>query len=139
MPRLPSPPFLLIEQIGATTPQIHNLRTPIPIPLEPRTLKAVERVTDPLPATHHTFVLVVAEGAFVADAGEGGGADVGVADGAFAVAFVAEAADVDAGELAAHDEVGVVAGHSGEKGGSVGGWRWRELADRGRERGRERW
>ena len=55
-----------------------------------------------LAAAHDAFVLVVAEGAFVADADEGGGADVAVADGAFAVAFVAEAADGDAGLLAAH-------------------------------------
>lgn len=112
-PRRPPPALLLIKQIRPTTPQIHNLRTPIPILLQPRTLKAVERIADPLPPTHHTLVLIVAEGALVADARQGGGPHVRVADGAFAVAFVAEAADVDAGELAAHDEVGVVAGHGG--------------------------
>jgi len=75
--------LLLIKQIRPTAPQINNLRAPIPILLQPRAL----------------------EGAFVADADEGGGADVGVTDGAFAVAFVAEAADGYAGLFAAHDEV----------------------------------
>ncbi|WEW61170.1 Twinfilin-1 [Emydomyces testavorans] len=79
----------------------------------PRALKAVERVADPLASADNAFVLVVSKGAFVADTNEGGGADVGVADGAFAVAFVAEPADGDAGLFAAHDEIGVVAGHGG--------------------------
>jgi hypothetical protein len=94
--------LLLIKQIRPATPQVDNLRTPIPILLEPRALKAVERIRDALAATHDALVLVVAEGAFVADAGERCGAHVGVADGAFAVAFVAETADGDAGLLAAH-------------------------------------
>ena len=42
-----------------------------------------------LAAAHDTLVLVVAEGAFVADSYEGGWANVGVADWTFAVAFVA--------------------------------------------------
>jgi hypothetical protein len=94
--------LLLVKQIGPRTAQIDNLRTPIPILLQTRTLKAVKRVRDALAAAHDALVLVVAEGAFVADAGERGGAHVGVADGALAVAFVAEAADGDAGLLAAH-------------------------------------
>lgn len=103
--------LLLVKQIRPRTPQIDNLRTPIPVLLEPGTLKAVEGITDALPATHDALILVVAEGALVADADEGGRAHVGIAHGAFAVAFVAQAADGDAGLFAAHDEVGVMAGH----------------------------
>jgi len=105
--------LLLIKQIRPRTPQINNLRTPIPILLQPRALETVESVTDPLAAADDAFVLVIAEGALVADARERRGPHVGVADGAFAIAFVAEAADGDAGGFAAHDEVGVVAGHGG--------------------------
>lgn len=108
----------LKEQICPRRPQIDNLRTPIPILLQPRTLEAVERVTDALPAAHDALVLVVAKGALVADAHKGRGPHVRVADGALAVAFVAETADCDAGLLAAHYEVGVVAGH-GDGGRSV--------------------
>ena len=108
---LPLPPLLLIKQIGPRTPQIHNLRTPIAILLEPRTLGTVEGIADALAAAHDAFVGVVAETAFVADAGEGRGAHVAVADGAFAVAFVAEAREGDAGGFAAGEEVRVVAGH----------------------------
>ena len=86
-------------------PQIYNLGTPIAIPLKARALKAVECVADSLPAAHDALVLVVAEAALVADAHEGCGADVGIADGALAVAFVAEAAEGDAGLLAAHNEI----------------------------------
>lgn len=103
--------FLLIEQICPRTSQVDNLRTPVSILLQARTFKAVERVTDPLATAHDALVLVVSKGAFVADADEGGRAYVGVADGTFAVAFVAQAADGDAGLFAAHDEVGVMAGH----------------------------
>ena len=94
--------LLLIKQIRPRTPQIDNLRTPIPILLQPRTLKTVERITDALTTAHHALVLVVAEAAFVADAHECRGAHVAVADGAFAVAFVAQAADCYALLLAAH-------------------------------------
>ena len=121
--------LLLVKQIRPRTPQIDNLRTPIPILLQPRTLEAVERVRDALFPTavistcnkspsqsskrerrssthlataHDALVLVIAKGALVADTDEGRGAHVAVADGAFAVAFVAEAADGDAGLLAAH-------------------------------------
>jgi hypothetical protein len=58
-----------------------------------------------LTAAHDTLVLVVAEGTFVADSYESGGTNVGVAHWAFAVAFVAEAADGDTCLLAAHYEI----------------------------------
>ena len=60
-----------------------------------------------LATAHDTLVLVVAEGALVADAHERCGAHVGVADGTLAVALVAEAADRDARLLAAHYEIAV--------------------------------
>jgi len=103
--------LLLIKQIRPRTPQINNLRTAIPILLQPCTLKAIKRIRNTLTTANHAFILIVPEAALVADADEGGGADVGVADGAFAVAFVAEAADGDAGLLAAHYEIGMMAGH----------------------------
>jgi hypothetical protein len=49
-----------------------------------------------LAAAHDTLVLIVAERALVADSYESSWANVGVADWAFAVALVAEAADGDA-------------------------------------------
>jgi hypothetical protein len=97
--------LLLIKQIRPRTAQIDDLRTPITILLQSRTLEAVERIRYPFATADDALVLVVAEGAFVADADEGGGAHVGVADGAFAVAFIAEAADGYAGGFAAHHEI----------------------------------
>lgn len=94
--------LLLVEQIRPATTQIDNLRTPIPILFEPRALKAVKCVAYSLAAAHDAFVLVVAEGALVADARQCCGTNVGIADGTFAVAFVAQAADGDSGLLAAH-------------------------------------
>ena len=94
--------LLLVKQIRPRTTQINNLRTPIPIFLQSRAFKAVERITYAFSSADDTFVLVVAEAALVADAHERCGTDVGVADGAFAVALVAEAADGDAGGFAAH-------------------------------------
>lgn len=97
--------LLLIKQIRPRAPQIDNLRTSIPILLQPRTLKTVESVGDAFAAADDAFVLVIAERAFVADAHKRCGAHVGVADGALAIAFVAEAADGDAGGFSAHYEV----------------------------------
>jgi hypothetical protein len=114
IPRLSSPSLvipkilLLVEQIGPRGAQIYNLRTPVAVLLEARTFEAVEGVGDALATAHDALVLVVAEGALVADAGQGGGAHVGVTDGALAVAFVAESANGDASLLAAHDEIAAV-------------------------------
>jgi len=103
--------LFLIKQICPRRSQIDNLGTPIPILLQPRTLKAVKGVTYALAATHNALVLIVAKGALVADARECCWADVRVAGGTFAVAFFAQACDVDAGLFAAHDEVGMMTGH----------------------------
>jgi len=97
--------LLLIKQIGPRAPQIDNLGTPIAVLLKARALEAVEGVADALAAADYAFVLVVPEAALVADAHERGGPHVAVADGAFAVALVAQAPDGDAGLFAAHDEV----------------------------------
>ena len=85
--------FPLIKQIRPRTPQINNLRTPIPILLQPRALEAIKGIADPLPAADDAFVLVVSERALVTDPDEGRGPHVGVANGAFAVALVAETSD----------------------------------------------
>jgi hypothetical protein len=105
--------LLLVKQIRPRTSQIDDLRTPIAILLQPSTLEAVERVTDALATAHDALVLEVAEAAFVTDAHERRGPYVAVAHWALAVTFVAETAERDAGGLAAHDEIGVMAGHGG--------------------------
>ena len=97
--------LFLIEQIRPTTSQIDNLRAAVPVLLQARALEAVEGIRDTLATAYNALVLVVPKGAFVADAGESRGAHVRVANGAFAVTFVAETADGDAGLLAAHDQI----------------------------------
>jgi hypothetical protein len=81
--------LFLVEQIRPRTTQIYNLRASVSVLLQARALEAVEGIRDSFTAAHDAFVLVVAEGALVADAHEGCGAHVGVADGAFAVTFIA--------------------------------------------------
>jgi len=103
--------LLLVKQIRPATTQIYDLRTAFAVPFQARALEAVEGVGDALAAADDALVDVVAEGALVADAYERRGPHVRVADGALAVALVAEAADGDAGLLAAHDEVGMMARH----------------------------
>ena len=97
--------LLLIEQIRPRTTQIDNFRTAIPIFLETRALKAVECIRDTLATANDALILVVSEGAFVADAGEGCWSDVAVADRAFTVTLVAEPPDGDPGLFAAHDKI----------------------------------
>lgn len=118
--------FLLIEQICSRTAQIDNLRTPVAVFLQSRAFKAIECITDSLTAAHNTLVLVVTEGAFVADTHEGSWAYVGITHGAFAIAFVTQAADGDTGLLAAHDEIGVVTRHD-DMASDARGWIEREL------------
>ena len=105
--------LFLVEQIRPRTTQVYDLRAPISVLFQPRALEAVESVGDSFTAADDALVLVVAERALVADAHESGRAHVGVADRAFAVAFVAKAADGDAAGLATHDEIGVMARHFG--------------------------
>ncbi|KAG7051035.1 peroxin 26 [Colletotrichum scovillei] len=93
------------KQVGPGAAEVYNLGAPVAVLFEARALEAVKGVRDALAAADDALVLVVSERAFVADADEGRGADVGVADGALAVALVAEAADGDAGLLAAHYEI----------------------------------
>jgi len=69
----PEPPsvipevLFLVEQICSRTSQVYNLRASVAIFLESSAFKAVESITYAFTAAHNTFVLVVAEGAFVAD------------------------------------------------------------------------
>jgi hypothetical protein len=109
LPQLPP----LIKQIRPRTPQINNLRTPIPILLQPRAIRTIIRITNPDAAADNALARVIAKGAFVADAHLRCWAHVAVADGAAAVVALAEAADADSCLAAAHDEIGVVAGHFG--------------------------
>lgn len=101
--------------ICSRTSQIYNLGASIAILFQARALEAVEGIRDTLTAAHDTLVLVVTEAALVADAHERRRSYVGIAHGAFAIAFVAETADGDTGLLAAHDEIakGVVSSYLG--------------------------
>lgn len=103
--------LFLVEEICPRTSQIYNLGTAIPILFQSRAFKTVERITDPFATAHDALVLIVSEGAFVADAHESRWTHVGVAHGAFAIAFIAESSDRDTRLLTAHNEIGVVAGH----------------------------
>ncbi len=58
-----------------------------------------------LTTANHTLILVIPKAALIADAYERCGANIGIADGTFAVAFIAEAADSNAGLLPAHYEI----------------------------------
>ena len=81
--------LFLVEQIRPRTTQVYNLRAPISVLHQARALEAVECIRNAFTAANDALVLVVAEGALVADAHESCGAYVGVADRTFAVAFVA--------------------------------------------------
>lgn len=58
-----------------------------------------------LSTANHTLVLIVPEAAFIADADEGCRTNVGIADGAFAIAFIAKSTDGNARLLATHNEI----------------------------------
>lgn len=88
--------LLLIKQVRPAASKINNLRTPIPILFESGTLKAVKGVGDALAATDDTFILVVAEGALIANTDKRGRAYVRIAYRAFAVAFIAEPSNSNA-------------------------------------------
>ena len=59
--------------------------------------------------------MIVSEGALVADANKSGRSYVRVANRAFAVALVAESSKGDSCLFAAHNEIGMMAGHDCER------------------------
>lgn len=116
--------LFLVEQICPRTTQIYDLGAAISVLFQAGAFEAVEGVGDTLmicvsdvtrekrtrrcsylATADKTLVLVVAKGAFIADADEGCGADVTVAYGALAVALVAETTDGDASRLPAHYQI----------------------------------
>ena len=103
----------LIEQVRLRRSQVDDLRAAVPVLFHLRAFSAIVRVRDAGAPTNHAPPLVAPVVALVADPHQSTGPDVRVAHHTFAVAFFAEAADRDAGLLAAHDEVGVVFCHGG--------------------------
>jgi len=91
--------------------QIDYLWTPVSILLEPRALEAVEGIADTLSTADDALVLIVAKGAFITYTDQCRRTNVGVADGAFAIAFVAEPTNSNTGLFAAHDKIRMMARH----------------------------
>lgn len=79
--------FTFIKQIFTAGTQIDNLRTPITVVFQTCAFEAVERITDAFLTTDEAFIAVVSERAFVACSHECRGANVRVANDAFAIAF----------------------------------------------------
>jgi len=83
-----------------------------------------------LATAYDALVLIVSEGAFVADSGKRGRTDVAVANWTLPVTFVAEASDCNACLLAAHNQITEVYSlaeiHKVRDGGSPYGW-WRDM------------
>lgn len=104
--------LLLVKQIRPGRTEIDDFGASVAILLQSRALKAVKCIADAFPAADNTLILVISEGALIADANESRRTYVGVTDRTFAVAFITESSEGDACLLAAHDEIGVVARHS---------------------------
>jgi hypothetical protein len=97
--------LFLVEEICPRTTQINNLRAAISVFLQTCAFETVEGIADTLSSTDDTFVLVIAEGAFVADTDQRCWSNIAVTHWTFAIAFVAKAAYRYAGLLAAHNEI----------------------------------
>jgi len=85
--------LFLVKQICPAAPKIYNLGTSLAVLFETSAFEAVKGVGYAFAAADDALVDIVPKGALVADAYEGGRSHIGIADGALAVAFVAEAAD----------------------------------------------
>lgn len=103
--------LFLVEEIRSTRSQIYNLWTSIPILLQSCAFETVESVRNTLSTADNTLVLVISKAAFITDSDESRWADVGIADRAFTITFIAEATYGDARLLSAHNEIGMMARH----------------------------
>lgn len=117
--------LLLIKQIRSRAPQVDNFRTPVAVFFQPSTFEAVKSVGDSLQETvvrthsqtncswlqtylsaaYDTFILVVAERAFVADSDQGCRSNVAVADGTFPITLVAKTTHRDTRLFSTHYQV----------------------------------
>jgi hypothetical protein len=91
----------------STTTQIYDLRTSISILLQSCAFEAVKSVRDPFTTAYHTLILIVSEAALIANPDESCGANIGITNGTFAIALVAETADGDTRLFPAHDKIAV--------------------------------
>jgi len=109
-----------VEEVGTTGSEIDNLGATVAVLLQSRTLGAVVSVGYPWRATDDAPAAVGTKVAFVANADEGFGSDVGVADRTLSVALLAETADGNTGLPTAHYQIGVMLRHGeGGAGGAV--------------------
>lgn len=99
-----------VEQVCPTGSQIDDLGAPIAVLFQGDTFCAVVGIRHSLTAADDALASIGPEVAFFTDTNERRGPDIRVADGAFAVALFAEAANGDARQLAAKDEVRVMSG-----------------------------
>lgn len=95
--------LLLIKQIGPGASQVDDFGTAVTILFEAGAFETVKGVRDAFATADDAFVLVVAERTFVADAHQRGRSHVAIAHRTFAIAFVAQSSQTDAGRLSTHD------------------------------------
>ena len=100
--------LLLVKQVCSRAAEIDDFRASVPVLLQSRTFETVEGIRNALTAAHHAFVLVVAKRAFVANPHQSSRADIAIADGTFAIAFVAKTPDGYSWLFSAHDEIAVL-------------------------------
>jgi hypothetical protein len=106
--------LLLIEEIRSTRAQIYDLWASISVLLKSCAFEAIESIGDTLSTAHDTLVLVISKATFIANPDKGCGANVGIADWAFAVAFIAETSDSNARLFAAHNKIRMMSRHDVE-------------------------
>jgi hypothetical protein len=97
--------LLLVEQIRPRAAKIYDLWTAISILFQPCAFKAVKGVGDSFATANDTFVLVIAKGAFVANAHQRGRSYIAVAYGTLSIALVAEPTDGNASLFATHNKI----------------------------------
>jgi len=106
----PKPPSL-IEQVCPTCAQVHDLGAPITVFLQSRAFGTVIRVGDTRGAANNAPTAVGTKITFVTDADKCLRPNVRVADWAFSVALLAQAADSNTRLSPAHNQIGMVLGH----------------------------
>ncbi len=100
-----------IKLIHANRSKIYNFRTAVSVLLLLNAFSAVIGVGDSWPIADKTAVVIGTIIAFIANANENSGSDVGVADYTLSFAFFAKASDGNSPLLPAHDEIRVMLGH----------------------------
>jgi hypothetical protein len=104
--------FPFVEQICFRATKVHDFGAAVAIFFLDGALLTIVGIRNTLASANDTAALITSIVALVANTNERAWAHIAVANDAFAVAFYTQPSDCNARKFSAHDQIGMMLGHS---------------------------